>query len=127
MPESALDGDSGGPGPAAVARLDTISSHNRGDQGVRAGLKANGGGYVVNVLSTLSCSRARVRRLRRGQGGAVSASNAMRLELLDQGHARAGGPLRAARYDMGAVPRRTKLSPDDVVAQTIRAIEIRSA
>jgi len=72
--------------PALLRReMDTISSAQSRDQGVRAGPQGKRRCYVCERVVDTVVVHGAGRRLRPGQGGAWSASNAMRLELLDQG------------------------------------------
>jgi NAD(P)-dependent dehydrogenase (short-subunit alcohol dehydrogenase family) len=87
-------------------------------------LKANGGGYLVNVLSTLSWyTGPEYAGYAAAKAASWSATNALRLELHSQGTGVLAvhcGPLDT---NMGSKATGTKLAPEDVVGQTIRAIE----
>ena len=87
-------------------------------------LKANGGGYIVNILSTLSWyTGPEYAGYAAAKAALWSATNALRLELLSQGTrvlAVHCGPLDT---DMGARTDGPKLTPNDVVTQTLQALD----
>lgn len=87
-------------------------------------LKANGGGYIVNILSTLSWyTGPEYAGYAAAKAALWSATNALRLELLSQGTRVLAVHCGPVDTDMGARADGPKLAPDDVVAQTIGAIE----
>jgi NAD(P)-dependent dehydrogenase (short-subunit alcohol dehydrogenase family) len=87
-------------------------------------LKANGGGYIVNILSTLSWyTGPEYAGYAAAKAALWSATNALRLELLSQGTRVLAVHCGPMDTDMGAGTDGPKLAPTDVVTQTIQALD----
>ncbi len=87
-------------------------------------LAANGGGSIVNVLSVLSwTSNAAAAVYGASKAAAWSLTNALRLQLREQGTHVLAVHVALVDTDMTAGIDAPKMSPDDVVSQTLAGLE----
>ncbi|HEU4948600.1 MAG TPA: SDR family oxidoreductase [Kribbella sp.] len=87
-------------------------------------LARNGGGAIVNMLSVLSfLSLPQVGSYAASKSAAWSLTNAIRLELQAQGTLVTAVHAGFVDTDMAARITQPKISPDDVAAQTLDAVE----
>ncbi|MEV4801569.1 SDR family oxidoreductase [Nonomuraea sp. NPDC049421] len=114
------------PGPAAArAEMEVNYFGTLAMSGAFAPVLArNGGGALVNVLSVLSyLTFPRVTTYAASKAAAWSLTNALRLELLEQGTQVVGVHAGYIDTDMAANIDGPKISPEDVVGATLDGLE----